>query len=161
VDSGRLSEPFWYTESPLTTPDERRPFAGRPPRGTTQTPAPGILVPDCAITIPAHPNEQRLRQWVRTGITVLAGSAIPTQQICVDEDVAVVRSFEELDPTATLTSTLSARNDEIWIIRPDGHIAAILTDPTQVGPAISRVLGQAPASHRANDSRSSKHADDS
>src|SRR5205823_10162163 len=33
VDSGRLAEPFWYVDSPLTTPDPARPFAGRPPRG--------------------------------------------------------------------------------------------------------------------------------
>uniref|UniRef100_UPI000DE4E35F FAD-dependent monooxygenase n=1 Tax=Nonomuraea lactucae TaxID=2249762 RepID=UPI000DE4E35F len=31
VDSGRLAEPFWYVDSPLTTPDPSRPFAGRPP----------------------------------------------------------------------------------------------------------------------------------
>jgi 2-polyprenyl-6-methoxyphenol hydroxylase-like FAD-dependent oxidoreductase len=161
VDSGRLAEPFWYTESPLTTPDERRPFSGRPARGTTPNPAPGIIVPDCPIIIPDQPQAQRLRQWVRTGITVLAGSAVPIREICVDQDVAVVRSFDELDPTSTLTSTLSARDDEVWIIRPDGHIAAILTDPTQVGPAISRLLGHHPARHRAEDSRSSTYADDS
>ena len=33
VDSGRLAEPFWYVDSPLTTPDPTRPFGGRPPRG--------------------------------------------------------------------------------------------------------------------------------
>src|SRR5690606_37928628 len=30
VDSGRLAEPFWYVDSPLTVPDGTRPFAGRP-----------------------------------------------------------------------------------------------------------------------------------
>jgi 3-(3-hydroxy-phenyl)propionate hydroxylase len=29
VDSGRMAEPFWYVDSPLTTPDPARPFAGR------------------------------------------------------------------------------------------------------------------------------------
>ena len=46
VDSGRFSEPFWYVDSPLTTPDVTRPFAGRPPRGQVPPPGPGILVPD-------------------------------------------------------------------------------------------------------------------
>src|SRR5215218_4385179 len=73
VDSGRLAEPFWYVDSPLTTPDERRPFPGRPARGDVPVPAPGVLVPDCPITVPGRPDLVRLRQLARAGVTVLLG----------------------------------------------------------------------------------------
>ncbi len=59
VDSGRLAEPFWYVDSPLTTPDERRPFPGRPARGDVPVPAPGVLVPDCPVTVPGRPSGER------------------------------------------------------------------------------------------------------
>jgi pentachlorophenol monooxygenase/3-(3-hydroxy-phenyl)propionate hydroxylase len=57
VDSGRLAEPFWYSQSPLTTPDPGRPFAGRPARGAVPPPGPGILVPD----VPFLPAERGWR----------------------------------------------------------------------------------------------------
>src|SRR3546814_17082886 len=46
VDSGRLAEPFWYSDSPLTTPSVDRPASGRPSRGTTPPCAPGVLIPE-------------------------------------------------------------------------------------------------------------------
>src|SRR6185312_2310524 len=65
VNSGRLAEPFWYHDSPLTTPDATRPFTGRPPRGAVPPPGPGVLVPDvpCA--------QARLRALAREGFLVL------------------------------------------------------------------------------------------
>ncbi|MBC8091204.1 MAG: FAD-dependent monooxygenase, partial [Pseudonocardia sp.] len=56
VDSGRLAEPFWYVDSPLTTPDLGRPFAGRPARGQVPDPGPGVLVPDCPVSVDGHPE---------------------------------------------------------------------------------------------------------
>ncbi|RCV48091.1 FAD-dependent monooxygenase, partial [Marinitenerispora sediminis] len=52
VDSGRLFEPFWYVDSPLTTPDPGRPFGGRPERGAVPAPCPGVLVPDAVVEAP-------------------------------------------------------------------------------------------------------------
>ncbi|WP_460778534.1 FAD-dependent monooxygenase, partial [Nocardiopsis nanhaiensis] len=46
VDSGRLAEPFWYTDSALTTACPERPFGGRPPRGQAPAPCPGVILPD-------------------------------------------------------------------------------------------------------------------
>ncbi|GIJ55391.1 FAD-dependent monooxygenase [Virgisporangium aurantiacum] len=60
VDSGRLAEPFWYADSPLTTPNPRYPAAGRPPRGQVNPPAPGVLVPD----VPCG-DGTRVRAWAR------------------------------------------------------------------------------------------------
>ncbi|ADB74622.1 FAD-dependent monooxygenase [Geodermatophilus obscurus] len=142
VDSGRLAEPFWYVDSPLTTPDERRPFPGRPARGDVPVPAPGVLVPDCPVTVPGRPDVVRLRQLAREGVTVLVGDAeVPVLPAFGDLPVAVHR-IRDLDPTPILREALGARPDEIWVLRPDGHVAAVVTDPAQVAPAVARVLAR-------------------
>ncbi|WP_448628550.1 FAD-dependent monooxygenase [Geodermatophilus sp. URMC 64] len=140
VNSGRLAEPFWYVDSPLTTPDERRPFPGRPARGDVPVPAPGVLVPDCPVTVPGRPDVVRLRQLAREGITVLVGddAALP-QALPADVPVAVHR-IRDLDPTPVLREALGARADEIWVLRPDAHVAAVLTRSADVAPAVSRLL---------------------
>ncbi len=69
VDSGRLAEPFWYTTSPLTTPDPRRPFGGRPASFLTSlfllqnelVPPPSVLSPGRASWCCAPPA----RTWPR------------------------------------------------------------------------------------------------
>jgi len=144
VDSGRLAEPYWYHRSPLTTPNPARPFTGRPPRGQVHPPAPGVLVPDCPVS-PAS-GAGRLRELARRGVTVLAaGGAVPTLPHLA-APVAVLRA-DDLDADGTLTATLGLRPDEVWVVRPDAHIGAILTDPTPhiVAAAVRRCLGAEPA----------------
>jgi pentachlorophenol monooxygenase/3-(3-hydroxy-phenyl)propionate hydroxylase len=134
VDSGRLAEPFWYVDSPLTTPNPARPFPGRPPRGTAPPAGPGILVPD--VPVP----EGRLRELARDGFLLLAG---------VRADIAAARAaaatmpgpvrvlgLDEIDPDGAL----GAHPDELWIIRPDAHIAAVLGNPTphEIRAALAR-----------------------
>src|SRR6185369_12482871 len=75
VDSGRLAEPFWYVDSPLTTPDPSRPFGGRPERGATVPVGPGILVPDAPIAL-AGSACQRLREIARDGFLLLAAPGV-------------------------------------------------------------------------------------
>ncbi|SNS23560.1 3-(3-hydroxy-phenyl)propionate hydroxylase [Geodermatophilus saharensis] len=143
VDSGRLAEPFWYVDSPLTTPDERRPFPGRPARGDVPVPAPGVLVPDCPISVPGRPEPGRLRQLARSGVTVLVGddAALPSlpETLAAHLPVAVHR-ISDLDSGPTLRDALGARPDEIWVLRPDGHVAAVLTRSADVAPAVARLL---------------------
>src|SRR5215813_13560820 len=74
VDSGRLAEPFWYTASPLTTPDPRRPLTGRPPRGAVPPPGPGILVPDVPIFAAERAGAGTLRTHAREGFVLLCAS---------------------------------------------------------------------------------------
>ncbi|MGY1617437.1 FAD-dependent monooxygenase [Geodermatophilus sp. SYSU D00691] len=142
VDSGRLAEPFWYVGSPLTTPDPRRPFAGRPARGEVPVPAPGVLVPDCPVTVPGRPDLVRLRQLARAGVTVLVGDdAAPPADLPAEPPVAVHR-MGDLDPTPVLREALGARPDELWVLRPDAHVAAVCTRAADVAPAVARLLAR-------------------
>jgi hypothetical protein len=139
VDSGRLAEPFWYVDSPLTTPDPRRPFPGRPARGDVPVPAPGVLVPDCPVTVAGRPEIVRLRQLVREGITVLLGDDAQAPALPGDLPLTVHR-IGDLNGGPTLRGALGARPDEIWVLRPDGHVAAILTSAAEVPSAVGRLL---------------------
>jgi pentachlorophenol monooxygenase/3-(3-hydroxy-phenyl)propionate hydroxylase len=47
-----------------------------------------------------------------------------------------------LDSTGRLGRTLQARDGEVWLLRPDAHIAAVLErpGPAEVAAALSRCL---------------------
>lgn len=143
VDSGRLAEPFWYVDSPLTTPDPDRPFPGRPARGDVPVPAPGVLVPDYPVTVPGRPDVVRLRQLAREGVTLLLGDDAPVPELPGTGELPVaVHRIRDLDPGAELAQALGAHPDDVWVLRPDAHVAAVLTDPARVPPAVARLLGR-------------------
>ena len=157
VDSGRLAEPFWYTDSTLTTPCPQRPFTGRPPRGQAPTPCPGVIVPDAPIT---HPDGTgRLRHLLRTGLTLLLAEApektdhathlhtVHTAATQATDAPVTAYYLTDLDTSGTLTTALDPTPGEVWIVRPDAHIAAVVdgTDPTAVHTAVHTALGTAPA----------------
>jgi pentachlorophenol monooxygenase/3-(3-hydroxy-phenyl)propionate hydroxylase len=151
VDSGRLSEPFWYVDSPLTTPSPTRPFAGRPPRGSVPPAGPGVLVPDA----PLHPAvggyaghgtrihsrpPRRFREIARDGFLLLTGGRTDTAA-ARDAAAAVPGPVRVLGLDETgIADTLGARPDEIWIVRPDAHVAAVLDDPAhdEIRAALAR-----------------------
>lgn len=133
VDSGRLAEPFWYVDSPLTAANDRRQFTGRPPKGYVPPPCPGVLVPDCPLTMANKPDIVRLRQLLREGITVLLGDAVDMVDTATafkgaSAPISVFR-LKELDSNGAISSVLTARPDEVWIIRPDAYISAIVEIP--------------------------------
>jgi pentachlorophenol monooxygenase/3-(3-hydroxy-phenyl)propionate hydroxylase len=146
VDSGRFAEPFWYVDSPLTTPDPSRPFAGRPERGTTAPAGPGILVPDAPIAL-ADSSCRRLREIARDGFLLLA---TPGAEGAATEAAADTRgpvralSLAEIDISGALRDALAARPNEVWVIRPDAHVAAVLTSPRggDVASALRRAQGE-------------------
>ena len=147
VDSGRMYEPFWYVDSPLTTPCPSRPFAGRPPRGQVPPPLPGVIVPDTPITDPEHPQASRLRDIARDGLLVLVADdvALDAVQACAAGLTAVpVRTvaLRTLTPNGRLAAMLGVQPGEAWVIRPDGHIAAVVpaVDRAILAGAIRRVL---------------------
>ena len=146
IDSGRFAEPFWYVDSPLTTPDPRRPFDGRPPRGAYPPPAPGIIIPD--VPTPGANGAVRLRELVRSGLLAIVGAALSAAS--VNESLARAspaphRSCRaiDIDPSGRLTETLGLDDEDVWLIRPDGHIAATLNAPSRddVIRAARRALG--------------------
>jgi 3-(3-hydroxy-phenyl)propionate hydroxylase len=143
VDSGRLAEPFWYVDSPLTTPNPTRPFPGRPARGDVPVPAPGVLVPDFPVTIPGRADIVRLRQLAREGIAVLLGDDARVPDLPDLGGLPVsVHHLRDLDPSGLLRGALGARLDEIWVLRPDAHIAAVLERPADVAAAVARLLAR-------------------
>ncbi|WP_433431237.1 FAD-dependent monooxygenase [Nonomuraea sp. CA-141351] len=140
VDSGRFAEPYWYVDSPLTTPEPTRPFAGRPPKGALCVPAPGVILPD--MRLPGG----RLRELCRDGFLVLLGEMCDSRLFAqvLGKVITVphaVRGFTELDG---LAERLGAGPDEAWLIRPDSHIAAIIphAGPESVADAVRRALGE-------------------
>lgn len=173
VDSGRLSEPFWYVDSPLTTVDARCPFAGRPARGEVPPAGPGVLVPDAPVRTPAGPG--RLRALARDGFLLLTGPLTDADAVTAAASAAPgpvrVLALAELDghpdtdPAVTggaagagagagapagdgagptVTAALAARPDEVWLLRPDAHVAAVLPAPTRddVAAALARATAR-------------------
>jgi 3-(3-hydroxy-phenyl)propionate hydroxylase len=129
VDSGRLAEPFWYADSPLTTPSPARPCHGRPPRGAVPAPGPGILVPDGV-----WEGSHRFRMLARDGFLLLVtpGADVSAARAAAERVAAPVRVLElaQGDPTGVLTGALDARPGEVWVVRPDAHVAAVLEHPS-------------------------------
>ncbi|EID56572.1 FAD-dependent monooxygenase [Saccharomonospora xinjiangensis] len=141
VDSGRLSEPFWYVTSPLTTPDPGRPFAGRPPRGQVPPSGPGILVPDVPVSAP---EVTRLRELLRDGFCVLVAQGAEAPDVSSVPWPVRVLSLADLDEDGVVTEALGTRPGELWLIRPDAYTAAVVTDPAELTPALFRAVGGAP-----------------
>jgi pentachlorophenol monooxygenase/3-(3-hydroxy-phenyl)propionate hydroxylase len=147
VDSGCLSEPFWYVDSPLTTPNASHPFAGRPPRYRALPPAPGVLIPDVAIALGQC---SRLREICRDGLLLLAGHQADLTELqgeisaeFADRVPSRIVAQTAASPDGNLATTLASRPDEVWVVRPDAHIAAVLNcaNASAVTQAVRRVLG--------------------
>lgn len=145
VDSGRLAEPFWYVESPLTTPSEDHPFTGRPARGAVPRPGPGVLVPDIVLRPDDSPS--RLHRLARRGLTLLTiGDGARRVATAAVESVrapAHVWALDSADASSGCVQALGARPGEIWLIRPDAHVAAVVRggDVDTVTAAVRRSLG--------------------
>jgi pentachlorophenol monooxygenase/3-(3-hydroxy-phenyl)propionate hydroxylase len=147
VDSGRMYEPFWYVDSPLTTSTASRPFSGRPAWGQVPPPLPGVVVPDTPITDPQHPEVSRLRAIARDGLLVLVADDVApadVQAFATGLTAVPVRTVAlgTLTPDGRLAAILGAEPGEAWVVRPDCHIAAVVpaADRAILAGAISRVL---------------------
>lgn len=145
VDSGRLSEPFWYCVSPLTTRDPHRPAASRLASGQVPPAGPGVLVPDVPVRTSHGPN--RLRALARNGFLLLAGTGLEVaairRTVAGFGGPARVLALDEIDPDGTVRDALAAAPEELWVVRPDAHVAAVLTEPTH--DAITAALTRATA----------------
>jgi 3-(3-hydroxy-phenyl)propionate hydroxylase len=141
VDSGRLSEPFWYVDSPLTTPDPTRTPASRPPRGESLSPGVGVVLPDCPVVDPATGAETRVRRLARHGISVLVTDAADVSAVAERVASAVsapVRVLAMPHLSHELAPILGARSGECWVVRPDAWVAAIV--PADDGEAVQTAV---------------------
>ncbi|MFB4316096.1 FAD-dependent oxidoreductase [Actinomadura sp. 21ATH] len=144
IDSGRFAEPFWYGESPLTTPEPSRPLTGRPPKGAVHPPAPGVIVPDAPVELPDRPGVTRLRQLLRDGLTLILP---PGNDDCAAAArAAAAAPVRVLDAAGNLAGALDMRPGEVWLVRPDAHLAATLPgpDPGSVAAAVRTALAGGP-----------------
>lgn len=150
IDSGRFAEPYWYVDSPLTTPDPTRRPAGRPPRGQTPPPGAGVLVPDLPLMLPGDSTPTRLGIVARQGVLALCGAGVDPATIrSVVSEVTpapvMVLSVPEIDCEGVICATLDVRDPEVWLLRPDAHVAAIVA-VDEVAHALRRMLAlSAPA----------------
>ncbi len=149
VDSGKLAEPFWYVDSPLTTAPEgvqAEPFPTAP--GALRPPAPGVLCPDgpCA---PAG-GARRLRALLGHGVVVLLADTPSADADALAKAAAAATTaplnchrLADLDRHGVLTPALRATPGAALVIRPDGHLAAVLTaaTPATLTAAVTRSLG--------------------
>jgi 3-(3-hydroxy-phenyl)propionate hydroxylase len=146
VDSGRLAEPFWYPGSPLVTPDPTRSTPCRPPKGEYPEPAPGVLVPDFPCAVPGRPEVTRFRQVVRDGLlAVTAGgqAAVHEARLVLEPLPAPVSvlDVDDLTGDGLARRCLGVRDGETWLVRPDGHIAAVAASGVGLAAAARRTLG--------------------
>jgi pentachlorophenol monooxygenase/3-(3-hydroxy-phenyl)propionate hydroxylase len=147
VDSGRLAEPFWYVDSPLTTPCEDRPWPGRPERGRAPAPVPGVVLPDGPAADPADPSVRRVRELARSGLLALTGPAADAAACAAALKEAVpagapvrVLPMADVDVEGVLSAALGAADDEVWLVRPDAHVAACVRTPADLAAAARRTL---------------------
>ncbi|MDN5750224.1 MAG: hypothetical protein L0H64_17215, partial [Pseudonocardia sp.] len=120
-----------------------RPPASRPPRGRAPAAGPGVLLPDAAVT------GGRVRGLARDGLLLLvaAGADADVVHAAVASVPSPVRVLDlaVVDPAGMLAAALDARPGEVWVVRPDAHVAAVLTDPSTdaLRAALDRAAGHA------------------
>ncbi|WP_068924279.1 FAD-dependent monooxygenase [Planobispora rosea] len=143
IDSGKLAEPYWYTDSPLTT------FGGSVPAepGAVRPPLPGVICPDGPVTVAGRAT--RLRRLFGSGFTVLTARADRVEEArtaCAGGPPVTVYGLSGIDAAGVVTRALRARDDSVHLVRPDGHLAAVL--PAFSGTALRRALDRAAGNPR-------------
>ena len=130
VDSGQLAEPYVYVDSPLTTPSEVNGLLA------------GTLFPDAPVSVQHRPEVARMRQLFGGPFIVLTTGGGPTLQIHGVPEPAPIEAYglAEIDIAGTLRDALQPPPQQAIVLRPDGHIAAVV--PTaQAMDAVSRAMG--------------------
>jgi 2-polyprenyl-6-methoxyphenol hydroxylase-like FAD-dependent oxidoreductase len=146
VDSGRLAEPYWYTESPLTTIGPHDPEMMNTPPGTARPIVPGVLCPDAPCAVPGRADIDRIRELFGRGFTLLTvGDPHWAVAAAAGRSDAPVAGFdlEVIEPEGLMRGALQLGHGEAALVRPDGHIAALeLSDSLAVAAAISTALAR-------------------
>ncbi|RFU39068.1 hypothetical protein DZF91_24345, partial [Actinomadura logoneensis] len=90
-----------------------------------------------------RPARLRLRQLLRDGITLLADPALPHRTLLAAAERATAAPVTCPDPAAIRAAVPDLRPGELWVVRPDAHLAATLQSPTPeaVAAAVRTALG--------------------
>jgi len=148
IDSGKLAEPYWYTASPLTT--QGPPLDGFPAEpGALRPPVPGVLCPDAPCLAPDG-TATRLRRLLGRSFVVLVPSAAEAgiaERACRAATGSPVSAYplDRIDGTGAIRRALAATGSSVHVVRPDGHLAAVLPrlDPAALAAALRRATGLA------------------
>ncbi|MGN6796102.1 MAG: FAD-dependent monooxygenase [Streptosporangiaceae bacterium] len=150
IDSGKLAEPYWYTASPLTTPAPAPTLDGFPTEpGASRPPVPGVICPDGRCR--AAGETTRLRRLFGNSLVLLTerpSTAAAVRLAASRVTAAPVTSYAlaDIDPGGGLRAALNASTESVHIVRPDGHLAAVLPEfePASMAAALRRVIGAEP-----------------
>jgi 2-polyprenyl-6-methoxyphenol hydroxylase-like FAD-dependent oxidoreductase len=147
IDSGKLAEPFWYADSPLTTAGAPR--AGFPTvAGASRPPVAGVLCPDGPCRLPDEPGHRsRLRRLFGRSFVVLTQSeanaaAAAAVARCALSGPVDVYALDQIDDTGQVRAAVEADDDSVHVVRPDGHLAAVLArlNPAMLTAALHRAV---------------------
>jgi pentachlorophenol monooxygenase/3-(3-hydroxy-phenyl)propionate hydroxylase len=85
----------------------------------------------------------RIRALARDGFLLLAAPGVDPTAVTGHD--ARTLELADIDNTGALGSALDARPGELWVVRPDAHVAAVLDRPgvAEVRAALRRALGYA------------------
>ena len=140
IDSGKLAEPYWYLDSPLTTTDDSVPQRFPREPGVARPPVAGVLCPDGRLEW-----GMRLRELVGPKFVVLKywcrwKPADKWEHELVGQPVPL-----EQGDNQTLVDELRLQPRTVVIVRPDGHIAAVLREPPEggIGQLVTSALRRA------------------
>jgi 3-(3-hydroxy-phenyl)propionate hydroxylase len=107
-----------------------------------------VLVPDAPARLPERPRVTRLREVVRDGLLALTTDGVDPAAVAVamkEATAAPSRALRlaDLDVEGVLAAALAPRPREAWLLRPDGHVAAVVADPdpSTVAAATRRAVG--------------------
>ncbi|MDX6742392.1 FAD-dependent monooxygenase [Actinocorallia sp. A-T 12471] len=141
IDSGKLAEPYWYLESPLTTPGPAGDFPTAP--GVVRPPVGGVICPDGPCLLDGE--RVRLRSLFGAGFVALLADPdrVADARAALPSDVAVY-ALPDLDVDGVLRPALRAGADTVHLVRPDGHLAAVLDafDAQKLLSALHRAEGR-------------------
>ncbi|SIT40590.1 putative aromatic ring monooxygenase [Paraburkholderia ribeironis] len=121
VNTGRLSEPMLYADSPLNTPDE-----DHWPEGA---PMPGAIVPAVRIDTPL--GSEGLYKQFNDDFVVVRVSAQPAPIWLQDMEARGDIRLLDCDPGSDLAAVLGAGEGAMVLVRPDMHICARWQAPRQ------------------------------
>jgi 2-polyprenyl-6-methoxyphenol hydroxylase-like FAD-dependent oxidoreductase len=146
INSGKLAEPYWYLDSPLTTPGDTAGFPVEP--GAARPAVPGVLCPDGPCLAAGGPT--RLRRLFGRGFVVLTRALSGRRELAGTLAAAgcpvEAYALDEIDVDGAVAAALGpAAAAAALLVRPDGHLAAVLHGTERAAGDLAAALRRARA----------------